>query len=282
MTHDTAFHRQPADGDIRVLFLHGSGSNGSSRKAGILRGHFRTESPDLPFPGGRLISFVSWVFDRASRQAARRIAQSFVDSFQPHVLCGSSMGSALAATLESDAALVLVAPAFGLFTRFRAPRVLPARTIILHARNDALVSQTRSRMLLESHRGCSAREQADIDRIRSGLAALGYDQSCPRSSASATVTDAMSLTAQTRGTGIAIRMPPSSRRFGFSPDSMADMQGECISRGSGGEAAEDKTAISHDKTHAGESPSSGSSTPPPLPRRGLSRPSATSVVLIRV
>ena len=90
------------------------------------------------------------------------------------------MGGALAATLESDAAMVLVAPAFGWLTRYRAPDALPARTIILHARNDSLVPQARSRRLLSPQPGHAATAQAEIARISKGLAALGYDQSCPR------------------------------------------------------------------------------------------------------
>ena len=181
MTIDTTpINAQVAGKDIRVLFLHGSGTSGESRKADALRDIYDTEAPTLPFPEGSLASFVAWGCDRPSREEARRTAQSLVDSFRPHVICGSSIGGALAATLVSDAALVLVAPAFGTITRYRTPNVLPARTIILHSRNDILVPQGKSRRLLAAHPGRTAAEKADIERIGTGLVALGYDQSCPR------------------------------------------------------------------------------------------------------
>jgi pimeloyl-ACP methyl ester carboxylesterase len=165
----------------KVLFLHGSGSNGSGRKAGVLRGHFDVCSPDLPFPVRNPLSWVTWAVTGAQdRELARMKAQSLVESFKPDVICGSSMGGALAAVLESDAARVLMAPACGMPTSYPTPQCLPARTIILHSPNDRMVSPNNSRRLLTLHAPRDAAEESLVEEIREGLFALGYDQSVPR------------------------------------------------------------------------------------------------------
>jgi pimeloyl-ACP methyl ester carboxylesterase len=165
----------------KVLFLHGFGSNGSSCKAGVLRGHFDVVSPNLPFPGKNPLSWVTWSLNAArDREAARAKAQSLVESFQPDVICGSSMGGALAAVLESDAARVLVAPALGVPLMYPMPRRLPARTIILHSPHDGMVSQKNSRRFLSVHAPRDAAEESVVEVIRERLVALGYDQSVPR------------------------------------------------------------------------------------------------------
>jgi pimeloyl-ACP methyl ester carboxylesterase len=165
----------------KVLFLHGSGSNGSTRKAGVLKRHFDVCSPDLPFPDKSLQSWAAWVVNGArDRESARIKAQSLVESFKPDVICGSSMGGALAAMLESDAPRVLVAPACGRPMSYPAPRQLPVRTIIQHSPNDRMVPQSDSRRLLALHAPRDAAEEAVVEEIRGGLLALGYDQSVPR------------------------------------------------------------------------------------------------------
>jgi pimeloyl-ACP methyl ester carboxylesterase len=165
----------------KVLFLHGFGSNGSSLKAGVLRGHFDVVSPNLPFPGKHPLSWITWSLNAArDREAARAKAQSLVASFQPDVICGSSMGGALAAVLESDAARVLVAPASGVPLMYPMPRRMPARTIILHSPHDGMVSQKHSRRFLSVHAPRDAAEKSVVEAIRERLVTLGYDQSVPR------------------------------------------------------------------------------------------------------
>ena len=114
------------------------------------------------------------------RESARIKAQSLVESFKPDVICGSSMGGALAAMLESDAPRVLVAPACGRPMSYPAPRQLPVRTIILHSPNDRMIPQSDSRRLLALHAPRDAAEEAVVEEIRGGLLALGYAQSVPR------------------------------------------------------------------------------------------------------
>jgi pimeloyl-ACP methyl ester carboxylesterase len=165
----------------KILFLHGFGSNGSSCKAGVLRGHFDVVSPNLPFPGKHPLSWVTWSLNAArDREAALAKAQSLVESFQPDVICGSSMGGALAAVLESDAARVLVAPASGVPLMYPMPRRLLVRTIILHSPHDGMVAQKNSRRFLSVHAPRDAAEESVVEVIRERLVALGYDQSVPR------------------------------------------------------------------------------------------------------
>lgn len=166
----------------KVLFLHGSGVSGQSRKAEILETHFKVRAPRLPFPDRRLASWAQWVFvsQTQGRAEAAAIAQKIVDEFQPDVICGSSMGGALAATLSSRAALVLIAPACGSCGSYAPPERLPARTIILHSPRDFMVSPHCSRNLLASHPPRSDADVAAVESIRAGLLERGYAQEIPR------------------------------------------------------------------------------------------------------
>lgn len=166
----------------KVLFLHGSGVSGPGRKAEVLARHFNVRAPHLPFPKKDTWSWVEWVAmsgTRGRREAAA-IAQELVDQFQPDVICGSSMGGALATTLQSDAALVLIAPACGSPGSYASPERLPARTIILHASQDWMVSPGNSRALLARHAPRSEAARAVVESIRTGLTDRGYAQDVPR------------------------------------------------------------------------------------------------------
>ena len=110
-----------------LLYLHGFASGPSSHKATVLSGRFRAlgvpmEVPDLT-PGAD-------GFERSSPSSMLAIAEARLGSAPPpHAIIGSSLGGYLGAVAASRdpsiERLVLLAPAFRLFERWRA-RLTPA------------------------------------------------------------------------------------------------------------------------------------------------------------
>jgi hypothetical protein len=105
-----------------IVYLHGFASGPSSRKARALHDAFaaqgvRLEVPDLtPGRDG---------FERSTPLSMLRVAQQVLGATRgPHALIGSSLGGYLSALQASSdpriARLVLLAPAFRLFERWRA------------------------------------------------------------------------------------------------------------------------------------------------------------------
>ncbi len=105
-----------------IVYLHGFASGPSSRKArhlaeGLAAQGVRLEVPDLtPGEDG---------FERSTPASMLEVARATLgDAPGPHALIGSSLGGYLSALLASADPrvdrLVLLAPAFGLFDRWRA------------------------------------------------------------------------------------------------------------------------------------------------------------------
>jgi pimeloyl-ACP methyl ester carboxylesterase len=105
-----------------LLYLHGFASGPSSHKARVLSERFRAigvhlEVPDLtPGPDG---------FERSTPSSMLAVAERFLaGAAGPHALIGSSLGGYLSAVAASRhpsiERLVLLAPAFRLFDRWRA------------------------------------------------------------------------------------------------------------------------------------------------------------------
>jgi hypothetical protein len=108
---------------MKILFLHGWQSVPGGVKPTFLTRHGHTVlNPKLPDD-----DFV----------AALRIAQDEFDRHQPDVVVGSSRGGALAMSLDSGRArLVLLCPAWKKYGRVRT--VKPG-TVVLHSRADDVV-----------------------------------------------------------------------------------------------------------------------------------------------
>jgi pimeloyl-ACP methyl ester carboxylesterase len=110
-----------------LLYLHGFASGPSSHKARVLSERFRADGvamtvPDLT-PGDE-------GFERSSPSSMLAIAEGLLAGAEPpHAIIGSSLGGYLAAVAASRdpsvERLVLLAPAFRLFDRWRA-RLTPA------------------------------------------------------------------------------------------------------------------------------------------------------------
>jgi pimeloyl-ACP methyl ester carboxylesterase len=105
-----------------LLYLHGFASGPSSHKARVLSARFRAmgvhlEVPDLtPGPDG---------FERSTPSSMLAVAEArLAAAAPPHALVGSSLGGYLSAVAASRRPsierLVLLAPAFRLFDRWRA------------------------------------------------------------------------------------------------------------------------------------------------------------------
>lgn len=117
---------------MRILFLHGYGSQPGGLKPGYMRDHgHEVVNPALP----------SEDFDESVR-----IAQRAFDDRPPDVVVGSSRGGAVALNIETaEVPLVLIAPAWRNWGK--ATTVKPAVTI-LHSPNDDVVPVDDSRELL--------------------------------------------------------------------------------------------------------------------------------------
>ncbi len=120
--------------DLKVLFLHGYGSDPNGLRPMYLEEHgYQVSHPALPdedFP------------------ESVRIAQSACEDFSPDVIVGSSRGGAVVINIDSrDVPLVLIAPAWKKWGE--AVRAKP-RTLILHSENDQVVPIEHSRELLEN------------------------------------------------------------------------------------------------------------------------------------
>jgi len=104
---------------LNFLYLHGFASSPASRKAKFFQGKIEGESwryiaPDLNVP----------TFEQLSMASQIELAQASAGQFGPGplILVGSSMGGLLAALLEGKianvAALILLAPGFGITRRW--------------------------------------------------------------------------------------------------------------------------------------------------------------------
>lgn len=168
----------------RVLYLHGLNADPFGGKRAALDGEedFVVEAPALQFPS--VIDIVlsalepsagdGWGYARSCA-----IAQAAADGFEPDVIVGSSMGGAVALSIASPAARVLIAPAtktHGLFIPgIPQEWLIPVRTVILHSGRDEFVPFDASGQLLEHAAGrATPEETAVIDTIRQKLQALGY------------------------------------------------------------------------------------------------------------
>lgn len=117
---------------MKVLFLHGYGSQPGGLKPGYLRDHgHEVVNPALP----------SEDFDRSVE-----IAQEAFDRARPDVVVGSSRGGAVALNMHTaDVPRVLIAPAWKKWGK--ATTVNPPVTV-LHSPHDELVPIDDSRELL--------------------------------------------------------------------------------------------------------------------------------------
>ena len=119
---------------MKILFLHGWNSVIGGVKPTYLKDHgHEVVNPALPHE------------DFAE---AVRIAQAEFDKHRPQVVVGSSRGGAVAMTIDSGTAkLVLLCPAC---VKFGTARTVKADTVILHSRADDVVSFADSEELLRN------------------------------------------------------------------------------------------------------------------------------------
>jgi len=119
---------------MKILFLHGWNSVIGGVKPTYLKDHgHEVVNPALPHE------------DFAE---AVRIAQAEFDKHRPQVVVGSSRGGAVAMTIDSGTAkLVLLCPAC---KKFGTARTVKADTVILHSRADDVVSFADSEELLRN------------------------------------------------------------------------------------------------------------------------------------
>lgn len=116
---------------MKVLFLHGLESKPGGTKARFLKeAGFEVINPALP---------------RDSFDISVKIAQDIIDVEAPDVVVGSSRGGAVAMSVNTcGAPVVLIAPAWKRFLSEQQMqtwdiRCEPQRTIVLHSRNDNIV-----------------------------------------------------------------------------------------------------------------------------------------------
>ena len=108
---------------MRILFLHGWNSVPGGVKPSFLAGHghevVNPKLPDEDFAG------------------AVRIAQAEFDHHQPQVVVGSSRGGAVAMSIDTGGAkLVLLCPAW---KKYGTARTVKPGTVVLHSRGDDVV-----------------------------------------------------------------------------------------------------------------------------------------------
>jgi hypothetical protein len=108
---------------MTILFLHGWNSVLGGVKPTYLKSHgHEVINPALPHEG----------FDQAVR-----IAQAEFDKHHPQVVVGSSRGGAVAMSMNSgDAKLVLLCPAW---KKYGTAKTVKPGTVILHSRADDVV-----------------------------------------------------------------------------------------------------------------------------------------------
>jgi predicted esterase YcpF (UPF0227 family) len=108
---------------MKILFLHGLESKpGGTKVKALLKAGHTVFNPLLP---------------KSSFEESVRIAQEIVDHEKPACVVGSSRGGAVAMSIDSkDAKLVLIAPAW---KRFNALPVVRKNTVILHSTQDNIV-----------------------------------------------------------------------------------------------------------------------------------------------
>jgi hypothetical protein len=120
---------------MKILFLHGWNSVPGGVKPTYLAQRHEVIKPKLP--------------DEDFNEAVR-IAQAEFDKHQPHVVVGSSRGGAIAMSINSgEAKLVLLCPAW---KRHGTARTVKLRTVILHSRADDVVPFTDSEELVRNSR----------------------------------------------------------------------------------------------------------------------------------
>jgi hypothetical protein len=119
---------------MKILFLHGWNSVPGGVKPTYLHDHgHEVINPALPHEGFA---------------AAVRIAQAAFDKHQPRVVVGSSRGGAVAMSIDSgDAKLVLLCPAW---KKYGHARTVKPGTVILHSRLDDVVPFAESAELIRN------------------------------------------------------------------------------------------------------------------------------------
>jgi len=106
----------------KILFLHGLESKPGGKKPAHLRKHGHSVlNPALP---------------KESFEESMKIAQNLVNTERPDFVVGSSRGGAVAVGLETDANVVLIAPAW----KTHGPGIRKiSQCVILHAPEDKIV-----------------------------------------------------------------------------------------------------------------------------------------------
>ena len=150
---------------MKVLFLHGLESKPGGTKARFLKENgCEVLNPGLP---------------RESFEESVQIAQDVIDKESPDVVIGSSRGGAVAMSVNTcGAAVVLIAPAWRRFMNENQCKAWDIRceqqkTIVLHSKNDSIVPYTDSEYLNEEW-GVKVMDVGDNHRMsdEDALAAL--------------------------------------------------------------------------------------------------------------
>ena len=141
---------------MRVLFLHGLESKPGGTKARFLKeAGYEVLNPALP---------------KTSFEDSINIAQDVVDNMKPDVVVGSSRGGAVAMSISTRGApVVLIAPGWSRFMDEQQMkewdiRCEPQRTMILHSRNDDIIPIEDSEVLNRDH-GIKVIEVGDNHRM---------------------------------------------------------------------------------------------------------------------
>jgi predicted alpha/beta hydrolase family esterase len=122
--------------DPKVLFLHGLGSVPGGIKVKYLKSNgCKVFNPYLP---------------KSSWEESLKAAQDVIDNEKPDVIVGSSRGGAIALSLQTRGAkLVLVAPAW---KRFGGNTSLcDESTVVIHSKNDKIIPYSDSVELKENY-----------------------------------------------------------------------------------------------------------------------------------